>query len=404
MIDIRIPSPGESITEVDLASWLVEDGQQVEKDQRLAEIESDKASLELLAEAAGKVSLKIAEGETVAVGTVACTIDPDSKGTQASKKIESSQETIKNKEREEAIQEDKTEENQEVDSEYDKVKLSPVARQMLQVHDLSIDDVINGLHRLTKQDVEAVLNLPDVNKQELVSPEKETDSREKMSALRRKISERLVSVKNETAMLTTFNEVDMSALMTLRKAHQQAFIDKYGFKIGIISFFVKAVCLALKRFPVLNAMIDNSDIVYHHQAHVGIAMQSPKGLMVPIVRHADRLSLPEIEQTIKTLADKAGQNRIALDDLSGGTFTITNGGTFGSLLSTPILNPPQSGILGMHNIVDRPVALDGQVVIRPMMYLALSYDHRLVDGKSSVSFLLAVKDYIEHPYKMLLDL
>lgn len=413
---VKIPSPGESVSEVEIASWLVEDGQQVEKDQEIAEIESDKATLPLVASESGKISIKIHAGETAQVGATACTIDSEAQGTTASgsETPESSQETQKE---EKAPQEEKASPEKEKAPEKQdsakeaprsKAKVTPLARKLMQEHDLSVQDVIEGLRRITRQDVEAVAELqkqqpapgtptPATNGGEF---SRDKDS-QRMSSLRRKLSQRLVSVKNETAMLTTFNEVDMSRVLELRQKHQKAFVEQHGFKIGFMSFFIKAAALALKSYPEVNSMIDGENLITFRYADIGIAVQSPKGLMVPVLRNCESKSLATLEGEVKEFAQKARANRISLDDMSGGTFTITNGGTFGSLLSTPIINPPQSGILGMHNIQQRPVAVNGKVEIRPMMYTALSYDHRVIDGKSSVGFLMKIKELIEEPYNLL---
>jgi len=401
-IEIKVPSPGESISEVVIASWMVSDGDMVSKDQELAEIESDKATLPLLAVASGKVQILSAAGSTVAVGSVVCVIDASVTASETVVEVSKHIEPLK--------EESKPSPNAPVASENlnAHIKMSPVALKMMEEHNLSIDDVLTGLRRISKSDIEAVLSLP----KNTTTPEARTaieekpkaKSRElrheKMSSLRKKLSERLVSVKNETAMLTTFNELDMSTVMKLREVYQKQFVEKYGIKVGFMSFFIKAASVALMKYPEVNASIDGENIVYHDYADIGIAVQSAKGLLVPILRNTEILSFADIELKIKEYGDKGKTNKIALEDLTGGTFTITNGGTFGSLLSTPIINPPQSGILGMHNIVERPVAVNGQVVIRPMMYIALSYDHRIIDGKSAVSFLVTIKDLIENPSKI----
>jgi 2-oxoglutarate dehydrogenase E2 component (dihydrolipoamide succinyltransferase) len=277
------------------------------------------------------------------------------------------------------------------------VKITPVAKKLMQAENLNLEDILSGLRKITKQDVESVINPTELSDDN----EARHEERERMSSLRRKVSERLVAVKNETAMLTTFNEVDMSEVMRIRSENKVAFIEKYGVKPGMMSFFTRAAALALREFPQVNAYIDGDEFVKHNYADIGIAVQTPKGLMVPVVRNADKLGIPQLELAIQTLAEKARNKKISVDELSGGTFSITNGGVFGSMLSTPIINPPQSAILGMHNILDRPVAINGQVEIRPMMYLALSYDHRIIDGKESVGFLLKIKELIEHPERML---
>lgn len=414
IIEIKVPSPGESIAEVEIGAWLVEDGAVVTKDQEIAEIESDKATLTIVAAEAGKISLKAEEGETVPVGQVVCTIDTSVKAPAATSENKPKEESKKEEPIKEAVKEEKPEPKPELKSGrvkaevsakgLEKVKVTSVAKEMMKELDLSVDDIINGLKRIGKKEVEAVVNLPKSTGDAPIIHKKEKSrevDREKMSGLRRKLSERLVSVKNETAMLTTFNEIDMSNLMNLRSKYQQKFIEKYGFKLGFMSFFTKAVAVAMDFHPSVNAQMDGDEIISPRFVDVGIAVSTPKGLMVPIVRNSESKSIPEIELQIKELAEKARTKKISVEELSGGTFTITNGGVFGSLLSTPIINPPQSAILGMHNIVERPVAVNGQVEIRPMMYVALSYDHRVIDGKDSVGFLVKVKELIENPERML---
>jgi 2-oxoglutarate dehydrogenase E2 component (dihydrolipoamide succinyltransferase) len=397
IVEIKVPSPGESITEVEIGTWLVEDGTVVAKDQEIAEVESDKATLTIIAVEGGKIEIKAAEGDAVPVGDVVCTIDTS---FTAPVVVAENPAIV-----EEVQRELKAETKVEDSVEFDKVKVTSLAKEMMKEYGLSVDDVISGLKRLGKKEVEAVANTPLTNSSAAIQPKvasRETD-RQRMSSLRRKLSARLVSVKNETAMLTTFNEIDMSYVMNLRKTNQQKFIDKHGFKLGFMSFFTKAVAIAAQSHPMVNAQMDGDEILSPQFVDVGIAVSTPKGLMVPIVRNAESKSIPEIELEIKELAEKARTKKISVEELSGGTITITNGGVFGSLLSTPIINPPQSAILGMHNIVERPVAVDGQVVIRPMMYTALSYDHRIIDGKDSVGFLVKVKEMIENPERMFTD-
>ncbi len=406
ILEIKIPSPGESISEVIIANWLVADGEVVWKDQEIGEVESDKATLPLIAEEGGKVSLKAAAGDTVKVGEVVALIDSSFAPAEAAAPVSSETKTIKPEEKK-ADLETPTKPAAASSSgmnAHSKVKTSPVAQKMMEAEGVDLEAILSGLKRLGKKEVQAALNAPQGNDSgsSLVtgtfSREKEAN---KMTPLRKKLSERLVSVKNETAMLTTFNEIDMSAVMALRKQYQQAFTEKHGVKLGFMSFFTKAASLALQLHPQVNSMIDGDSIVSHHYSDIGIAVQTPKGLMVPVIRNTESLGLGGIELALAELAAKARAGRISLDDLSGGTFTITNGGVFGSLLSTPIINPPQAGILGMHNIVERPVAVNGQVVIRPMMYVALSYDHRIIDGKDSVGFLVKIKEFIENPVSML---
>ncbi len=403
IIEIKIPSPGESISEVTMANWLVENGAFVEKDQEIAEVESDKATLPLIAEDSGKIEILIEAGDEAKVGDIACKIDTSQKGKAkvaepvTEKKAEEPQKEIVKEEK-------KVEKKVEVKKDKDShLKISPLAQKLMGENQLSVDELINGLKRIGKNEVEQVLSLG--NSSNGVSSMKQEASREEerkeMTSLRKKLSQRLVSVKNETAMLTTFNEVDMSQVIELRKKYQKQFIEKHEIKLGFMSFFTKAAAIALKLFPNVNSMIDGDDIVRFSYADIGIAVQTDKGLMVPVLRNVEAMGLADIEHQIAELAAKARKFRISIDEMSGGTFTITNGGIFGSMLSTPIINPPQAGILGMHNIVERPVAINGKVEIRPIMYVALSYDHRVIDGRDSVGFLKTIKELIENPVKML---
>lgn len=409
IVEIKVPTPGESITEVELASWLVSDGDIVEKDQEIAEIESDKATLSLLATEAGKIKLLVEGGETVAVDAVACSVDTDFAGEPSAPKTEESVKEVESSVKVEVptSSDKKTEEPKEPKTEYDHARVSPLAKKMMEEAGLSADQIINGLKRLSSKEVELVKNMPAVSPSSnqssafIDSDGTRELSRQKMTTLRKKLSQRLVAVKNETAMLTTFNEVDMSAVMALRKKYQARFIDKHEVKLGFMSFFIKAASLALKHHPMVNAMIDGDDIVLPEYHDVSVAVQTPKGLMVPVIRNVETMHLHNIELSLKTLAEKARKGKIGIEEMTGGTFTVTNGGVFGSMLSTPIINPPQSAIMGMHNIVERPVAVDGKVEIRPIMYLALSYDHRIIDGKDSVGFLVKVKEMIEDPAKLL---
>lgn len=400
IIEIKVPSPGESITEVEIGEWLVEDGAVVAKDQEIAEIESDKATLTVVAQEGGKIALKAAEGDSIPVGDVVCTIDTSVEAPVLQEKVEEPEQR-ESKPIEEKGQAQPDTSTVKPSPEMEKVKVTSLAKEIMKEHNLSIDDVVNGLKRLGKKEVEAVLSAPQISEPVFAKKEISREAeRKRMSSLRRKLSARLVSVKNETAMLTTFNEIDMSFVMGLRKKSQQKFIETHGFKLGFMSFFTKAVAIAAEAHPMVNAQMDGDEIVSPQFVDVGIAVSTPKGLMVPIVRNAESKTIAEIELEIKQLAEKARTKKISVDELTGGTITITNGGVFGSLLSTPIINPPQSAILGMHNIVERPVAVDGQVVIRPMMYVALSYDHRIIDGKDSVGFLVKVKEMIENPDRM----
>ncbi len=395
IVEIKVPSPGESISEVRIARWLVKDGDVVSKDQVLGEIDSDKATLELSAEAEGKVQLLAKEDQTVNVGDVVVKVDT----------------SFKAEKKEKAAAPVAAASAPVVKAEVPKpvtatvaAHATPVAKAMLDDKGVSADKVKgsgpNG--RITKSDVAAYV--AGGVKADAIAMNgwggKRDQSRVKMTTLRKKVAERLVAVKNQTAMLTTFNEVDMSAVMALRDRYKDKFKEQHGVGLGFMSFFTKAVTEALRLFPQVNAHIDGEEMIMHDYADIGIAVSSPKGLMVPVVRNAERMSLAEIEGKIKELAVKARDGKLSIDEMTGGTFTITNGGVFGSMLSTPILNPPQSAILGMHNIVERPVAVHGQVVIRPIMYVALSYDHRIIDGKESVSFLMAVKQMIENPDMM----
>ena len=433
VLEIKIPTPGESITEVQIGKWFVDDGDQVSKDQEVAEVESDKATLTLLASDSGKIKILVQEGQTVAVGTIACTIDTGvSSGKKPNKEpiasgvfaepqepIEPEPEPVKVIVGKEPIASGVFAEPKEVDvSEPVKVsvvkasakpaesniKVTPVAHKMMDDNHLSMEEVINGLHRISKRDIEAVISHPKPESQVSVRDKSllsRSEKRDKMTMLRRKLSERLVAVKNETAMLTTFNEIDMSRVMEMRTKLQNKFVEKYGLKLGLMSIFTKAVAEAMQFHPSINTQLDGEEIISFEFVDVGIAVQTPKGLMVPIIRNAESKAVAQIELEIKELAEKARTKKISVEELTGGTFTITNGGTFGSLMSTPIINPPQSAILGMHNILDRPVAVNGQVVIRPMMYVALSYDHRIIDGKDSVGFLVKVKELIENPERLI---
>ena len=405
IVEIKIPSPGESITEVEIGNWLKTDGDHVDLDETLCEIETDKATLPLIAEVAGSLKILLQTGETAQVGEVACSINTEASSAATSSAI-------------------RAEEPLETPS----ILIptghpSPAAQKMMAENQLSSSQIPGSGRdgRITKQDVQQQLKAgkaPSTAPEKNVAPASKTESkinvplvkasgsravtREKMSRLRLKLSERLVSVKNETAMLTTFNEVDMSEIFQLRKEMKEKFEKKYGIRLGFMGFFTRAVCEAIKDFPEINAIIDGTEVIHHDYVDVGIAVSSPKGLVVPVIRNAESMNIPQIEAELLRLAKRARENRISIDEMTGGTFSITNGGVFGSMLSTPILNPPQSAILGMHNVVERPIAVQGQVVIRPVMYLALSYDHRVIDGRESVSFLYKVKEYLETPGRILL--
>ena len=389
ILEMKIPSPGESISEVEIAEWLVTDGEYVEKDQIIAEIDSDKATLELPAEQSGSITLKAEEGDVVQVGQVVCHIDTSADGSPK----ETS--TIKPVE----ILEDKKEVSQpDVDTKSD--VLSPAARKIADEKNINVNE-IKGTGkggRITKQDV--LLGKPAMGN---ITNSNRAENRSKLSMLRRKVAERLVSVKNETAMLTTFNEVDMSAIFELRKKYKEKFKEKHGVNLGFMSFFTLASVRALQEFPAVNSMIDGSEMISYNYCDISIAVSGPKGLMVPVIRSAEELKFKGVELEVKRLAERARDGQITVDEMTGGTFTISNGGVFGSMLSTPIINPPQSAILGMHNIVERPIAVNGKVEIRPVMYLALSYDHRIIDGRESVGFLVHIKEALENPTEILMN-
>ncbi len=405
ILEMKVPSPGESISEVEIATWLVSDGDYVEKDQAIAEVDSDKATLELPAEESGIITLKAGEGDVVAVGQVVCLIDTSAARPAGSAPAPAKEEAPAPVAEKAAPAPTPVPSPNPVNEKasYAAGTPSPAAAKIIAENNVPANKVkgTGKDGRITKQDVLDALSAGiDANNVQGWGGTRE-QSREKMSMLRRKIAERLVSVKNETAMLTTFNEVDMKPIMDIRAKYKDAFAKNHDINLGFMSFFTKAVTEALNLFPAVNAQIDGNEVIYHNYADIGIAVSSPKGLMVPVVRNAEQMTLAEIEKEIKRLAIKARDGKITPDDMTGGTFTITNGGVFGSMMSTPIINPPQSAILGMHNIVDRPVAIDGKVEIRPMMYLALSYDHRIIDGRESVGFLVKVKEMIENPEKMI---
>jgi 2-oxoglutarate dehydrogenase E2 component (dihydrolipoamide succinyltransferase) len=392
ILEMKVPSPGESIKEVEIATWLVEDGDYVEKDQAIAEVDSDKATLELPAEESGIITLKAEEGDAVAVGAVVCLIDTSAKKPEGSApKAETKEAAPKVEAPKAPVAEAKT---------YATGTASPAAKKILAEKGMDAGS-ISGTGkdgRVTKED--AVQAVPSMG---TPTGGNRGSSRSKMSMLRRKVAERLVEVKNTTAMLTTFNEVDMSPIFALRNEHKESFKNKHGVGLGFMSFFTLAVVRALKMYPAVNSMMDGKEMISYDFADISIAVSGPKGLMVPVIRNAENLSFRGVEAEVKRLALRARDGQITVDEMTGGTFTITNGGVFGSMLSTPIINPPQSGILGMHNIVERPVAIDGKVEIRPIMYVALSYDHRIIDGKESVGFLVAVKEALENPTEFLMN-
>jgi 2-oxoglutarate dehydrogenase E2 component (dihydrolipoamide succinyltransferase) len=403
ILEMKVPSPGESITEVEIAAWLVQDGDYVEKDQAIAEVDSDKATLELPAEASGVITLKAEEGDAVAVGAVVCLID-----TAAAKPAASSAEPTSEVASAPAPKAE-TPKTKAPKTETPKVAAatsyatgtpSPAAKKILAEKGMSAAG-ISGTGkdgRVTTED--AVKAIPSMG---TAAGGKRSSSRTKLSMLRRKVAERLVAVKNETAMLTTFNEVDMGPIFALRSQYKEDFSQKHGVGLGFMSFFTKAVIRALEMYPSVNSMIDEKEMISYDFCDISIAVSGPKGLMVPVIRNAENLSFRGVEAEVKRLAIRAREGEITVDEMTGGTFTITNGGVFGSMLSTPIINPPQSAILGMHNIVERPVVKDGAIVIAPIMYVALSYDHRIIDGKESVGFLVAVKEALEDPTTFLMD-
>ncbi len=401
MLEMKVPSPGESITEVEIATWLVKDGDYVEKDQAIAEVDSDKATLELPAEESGIITLKAEEGDVVEVGQVVCLID-----TSAAKPAGDSAPAAEAP-KAEVKEEPKKEEAPKAApapaapaATYATGTPSPAAKKALDEKGIDASQVVGTGRdgRITQED--AVRFTPSMGTAPVTG--NRSSSEKKLSSLRRKIAQRLVSVKNETAMLTTFNEVDMSAIFALRNQYKDEFKAKHGVGLGFMSFFTKAVTRALELYPDVNSMIDGDYQVKFDYSDVSVAVSGPKGLMVPVVRNAENLTFRGVEQSIKDLAIKVRDGKISVDEMTGGTFTITNGGVFGSMMSTPIINPPQSGILGMHNIVERPVVKNGQIVIAPMMYIALSYDHRVIDGRESVGFLVAVKEAVEDPLNLLM--
>jgi 2-oxoglutarate dehydrogenase E2 component (dihydrolipoamide succinyltransferase) len=417
--EVKIPTVGESISEVVLAKWLKKDGDFVETDELLCEIESDKASFEIPAEHSGTVKLHVKEGETAPVGSVIAEIQGDGETPRDEKARD-----------EKAPAPEKEDEEVSPGSTDGKIKVSPVAANILTEAGLRAEEVRGSGPggRITKEDARKAVENREKQEKEAPAPVKseETGSavtgavntekpaseatperrtrRERLSTLRKTVSKRLVAAKNETAMLTTFNEIDMSEIMALRAKYKEIFKEKYEIGLGFMSFFTRAVCIALKEWPAVNAQLDGDEAVYHEFCDISIAVSSPRGLVVPVIRNAERMSAAEIEYAVQELATKARENKLTIEEMSGGTFTISNGGVFGSLMSTPILNPPQTAVLGMHKITDRPVVVDGQVVIRPMMYVALSYDHRIIDGRESVSFLVRVKELLEDPARMFLEI
>ncbi|MEN8666993.1 MAG: 2-oxoglutarate dehydrogenase complex dihydrolipoyllysine-residue succinyltransferase [Flavobacteriaceae bacterium] len=399
ILEMKVPSPGESITEVEIATWLVQDGDYVEKDQAIAEVDSDKATLELPAEMSGVITLKAEEGDAVEVGAVVCLIDTTATKPEGA----NSAEAVAAPAKEVAVQKSAAPASAPAKEEvktYASGTASPAAKKILAEKGMEAS-AVKGTGkdgRVTKED--AIKAVPSMGS---ASGGARSQSRSKLSMLRRKVAERLVAAKNETAMLTTFNEVDMGPIFELRKQYKEAFAEKHGVGLGFMSFFTKAVIRALEMYPAVNSMIDDKEMITYDFCDISIAVSGPKGLMVPVIRNAENLSFRGVEAEVKRLAIRAREGEITVDEMTGGTFTITNGGVFGSMLSTPIINPPQSAILGMHNIVERPVVKNGEIVVAPIMYVALSYDHRIIDGKESVGFLVAVKEALEDPTTFLMD-
>ena len=417
IVDIKVPSPGESINEVQVAAWLVEDGEFVEKDQDIVEIDSDKATLPLAASDSGKIKLLAEEGDTIEVDALIAQIDTEVEGTpkkevKAEEKADMKTEAkvaIKTETKPEVVPEAKIVEKEK--SDFDLI-VSPLARKLMDSNGIGEKELVDFFknYRIGKTDVEFYLKeknkLPVTAKTEAATPVTSwsggrNEERKKMSMLRKRLAQRLVSVKNDTAMLTTFNEVNMTPIMGIRAKYKEIFKEEHGIGLGFMSFFTKAVTEAIAHFPQINSQFGEDEVISFDYVDVSIAVSGPKGLVVPVIRNAEMLGLAEIEVRIKELATKARENRISLEEMQGGTFTITNGGVFGSMMSTPIINPPQSAILGMHNIVQRPIAVNSKMEIHPMMYVAVSYDHRLIDGRESVGFLVKVKEMLENPERML---
>ncbi len=403
-VEIKVPSPGESITEVQIATWLVADGEQVDKNQDVVEIDSDKATLSVAAGASGKIDIKVEEGETIEVNSVIAVVDTSVKG----KIVEKTPKAIKSYKEKESSEPKKIVSKEELQT-TNQFNISPLARKMMDSNKISESDIVEFLkhHRVGKKDIEYFI---DKGGKHTASSSESTSTNwsggretkhSKMSMLRKKLAQRLVSVRNETAMLTTFNEVNMSSIISIRSKYKEAFIKQHDFNLGFMSFFTKAVTEAIAFFPQINSQISGEEIINFDYVDISIAISAPKGLVVPVIRNAEIMNLAQIEKEIKNLATKARDNKLTLDEMQGGTFTITNGGVFGSMLSTPILNPPQSAILGMHNIIEKPIAVEGKVEIHPMMYVAVSYDHRIIDGRESVGFLVKVKEMLENPERML---
>ncbi|WP_297972245.1 2-oxoglutarate dehydrogenase complex dihydrolipoyllysine-residue succinyltransferase [uncultured Capnocytophaga sp.] len=403
VLEMKVPSPGESITEVEIATWLVKDGDYVKKDQAIAEVDSDKATLELPAEASGVITLKAQEGDSVAVGQVVCLIDTDAPAPAETAAPAAKAETPAPAPAPVAAPTPAPKVEAPAPASYATGTPSPAAKKILEEKQIPASQVSGTGKggRITKED--ALKAQPARHSMGTPTSGKRGEKRAKLSMLRRKVAERLVAAKNETAMLTTFNEVDMSAIYEIRNEYKDAFKERHNVSLGFMSFFTLAVVRALKLFPDVNSMIDDKEKITYEYCDISIAVSGPKGLMVPVIRNAENLSFRGVEAEVKRLAIRAREGQITVDEMTGGTFTITNGGVFGSMLSTPIINPPQSAILGMHNVVDRAIVRNGQIVVAPVMYIALSYDHRLIDGRESVGFLVEVKKALENPVELLMN-
>ncbi len=404
-IEIKVPSPGESITQVQLAKWLVTDGETVEKDQEIVEIDSDKASFPVTTPEEGVIKIMVMEGETVEVGAVIAFINEMSGNSQDQKSKIKTDEPKTFPVLNTPAHPLTSSPGSPTPVQTANLHASPLARKIMEEKLVNQGDLSNAFpgKRITRKDIESFINRKKEGLSTVIVTRSREEDRKKMTTLRLKLAERLVSVKNQTAMLTTFNEINMQAALKIKEKYNESFKERYGVGFGLMSIFTRAVTIALRDFPQVNSMIDGDELVTPRYVDIGIAVSAPKGLVVPVLRNAEMMSIAEIEIKIKELAGKARDNKISIDDMKGGTFTITNGGVFGSMMSTPILNPPQSAILGMHKIQERPVAVNGQVVIAPMMYVALSYDHRVIDGRESVSFLVKVKELIEDPVKLLTE-
>ncbi len=411
-VNIVVPSPGESITEVQIAEWLVSDGEQVEENQDIVEIDSDKATLSVASQATGKIKILVNEGETIEINSVIAEVDTESLG-EVKKKDSAPIEKIdepKTEKTEEIVKSEESQPGEQTEDSEKILNVSPLARKLMRSKNLNDADISEFIrkHRFSKNDIEYIDKNKDSSPAETIDFQSTSwtgsrnSTRKKMSMLRKKLSQRLVSVKNETAMLTTFNEVNMTPVMQIRKQYKEEFMKKHDVGLGFMSFFTKAVTEALSSFPLVNSQIDGDEIISFDYVDVSIAISAPKGLVVPVLKNAESMSLAQIEREIKDFAIKARDNKLTIEEMTGGTFTISNGGVFGSMMSTPIINPPQSAILGMHNIIERPVAVNGKVEIHPMMYIAMSYDHRIIDGRESVGFLVKVKELLENPEKLLL--